>query len=113
MTDKNLQNFKGENSQKKITITDDDGEKINLTTGTVSEVYLTFSTGLHRYGEIQFEKTPISINNQSTAIFEITKGDTENLRPGNYIYEIWLEYNDGKVYTAEVGKYFLKPRVES
>jgi len=54
MTDQNLSNFKGETAEKKITFTDDDGNSIDLDSGTVTQVYLTVSTGTHQYGEQVF-----------------------------------------------------------
>jgi len=59
-----------------------------------------------------FEKNPSQIEDNNIAIFKIDSSDTLDLRPGNYIFEAWLEYNDGSNYTAEVGKYFLKKRVD-
>lgn len=112
MADQNLFQFVGEKQEIQFTLQDDDGNDLDLTVGDVQNVYLDVATNLKEFGETQFEKTGTSLTAEGGAEFIIEETDTENLRPGNYLYEVYVEYNGSSNYTAEVGKFFVKPRVD-
>lgn len=112
MTDQNLNQFKGENQRLNFTVTDDDDNPIDLTAPNIVDVHLDVATGLNRYGELKFEKTGTNLADDGTLDFTINATDTEDFRPGNYLYEVWVEFGNQENYTAEVGKFFLKPRVD-
>jgi len=112
MGDQNLFQFVGEKQEVKFTLQDDDGNDLDLTAGDVQDVFLVVATGLKQFGEIQFEKTGTQLTANGGVEFIIEEADTENLRPGNYLYEVYVEYNGSSNYTAEVGKFFVKPRVD-
>lgn len=112
MTDLNVSQFKGEEQELVFTIQDDNGDIIDLTQDDVENVHLDVATDLNRYGETKFEKTSTDTNSSGEATFIIEETDTENFRPGNYLYEVWVEFGSNDNYTAEIGKYFVKPRVD-
>lgn len=112
MADQNIEMFVAEKNKLNFTITDDDGNPIDLTGADVDNVYMDVSTGLAKYGETKFEKTGTNLDSNGNATFTIDSADTENLRPGNYLYEVYIEFNGTSNYTAEVGKFFVKPRVD-
>lgn len=112
MTDQNLSQFKGEQQELLFTIQDDDGNDLDLTAGDVQSVNLHVATGLAKYGETQFELTGTNLNSNGQAEFTVNPSDTENLTAGNYLYEVYVEYSSSSNYTAEVGKFFVKPRVD-
>jgi len=112
MTDQNLSNFIGEIAEKNFTISDDDGNPIDLTDSSVDAVALTVATGLQQYGETKFEKQASNIDSNGNAKFTIQNSDTADLRPGNYLYQVMVEYTGTTNYVAEVGKYFLKAKVD-
>lgn len=112
MSDQNLIQFKEETQRINFTIEDDDGNVIDLTAPNIQNVYLDVATGLATYGETKFEKTGTNLADDGTVSFQINSEDTENLKTGNYLYEVWVEYDSTENYTAEVGKFFLKPRVD-
>lgn len=112
MTDLNVSQFKGEEQELVFTITDDTGSTIDLTQDDVKNVHLDVATDLNRYGEIKFEKTSTDLKSSGESTFIIEETDTEDFRPGNYLYEVWVEFGNNDNYTAEVGKFFVKPRVD-
>lgn len=111
MSDQNIKQFKGEKNELDFTITDDDNNPIDLTSN-VDNVYLVVGTGLKEFGEEKFEKTGTNLNASGEANFVINSSDTTDLTPGNYLYEVYVEYNGSSNYTAEVGRFFVKPRVD-
>jgi hypothetical protein len=112
MTDINIQQFKEEKQVLNLTIQDDDNNPLDLTNPDVKNVYLDVATDLTEYGEHQFQKTGTNLAADGTVKIVIQPSDTENLRPGNYLYELWVEYNSSTDYTAEIGKFFVKPVVK-
>lgn len=112
MTDINIKQFRAETQSIEVTVNDDDGEPIDLTAGSVVDVHLHVATGLKEYGETKFELTAENLNDNGNADFTVGHEDTEDLTPGNYLYEVWVEYENSTNYTAEVGKFFVKPRVD-
>lgn len=112
MTDKNIKQFQGEKQELTFTIQDDDGDAIDLTSADVNDVYLDLATGVKSYGEHKFQLVAANLDSNGNALFTVKSSDTENLRPGNYVYEVWVKYDNSSPYTAEVGKYFIKKRVK-
>lgn len=112
MTDKNLIQFKGEEQETNFVIEDDDGQPLDLTLDQVENVHLDVATGLAQYGETQFELFGEGLTTDGNVKFVIESEKTNNLKPGNYLYEVWVEYTNKRNYTAEVGKFFVKPRVD-
>lgn len=112
MTDQNISQFKAEKQVIDFTVQDDDGNNIDLTSGDVQNVYFDVATGLAQYGETKFEKTASNLGADGSAKVTIDSTDTENFTPGNYLYELYVEFNNASNYTAEVGKFFVKPRVD-
>lgn len=112
MTDINIKQFKGESQDLTFTVNDDDGNAIDLTSSNVQDAHLDVATGLAAYGETKLEKTGSNYDSNGNTDFSITPSDTENLRPGIYLYEVWVEFDSQENYTSEVGKFFVKPRVD-
>jgi len=112
MTDQNIFQFKGEKQVIDFTVQDDDGNNIDLTSDNVENVYFDVATGLAQYGETKIEKTGTNLGADGSAKITVESFDTEDFRPGNYLYELYVEFNGASNYTAEVGKFFVKPRVD-
>jgi len=112
MSDINIQLFKEEKQVINLTVEDDDGNPLDLTSADINNVYLDVATDLTTYGEHQFQVTATNLAADGTAKFIVQPADTTDLRPGNYLYEVWVEYNTSTDYTAEIGKFFVKPVVK-
>ncbi len=112
MTDVNIQLFKGEKQVINLTVEDDDGNPLDLTSADINNVYLDVATDLTTYGEHQFQLTATNLGSDGSAKCIVQPDDTSDLRAGNYLYEVWVEYNNSTDYTAEIGKFFVKPVVK-
>jgi len=112
MSDQNIIQFKAENQRLDFTIEDDDGNTLDLTAPNIQNVYLDISTFTFQYGETKLEKTGTNLSSDGTVDFELVSSDTNDFTVGNYLYEVWVEYSGSENYVAEVGKFFVKPRVD-
>lgn len=113
MGDQNISLYKGEKQDLNIVVEDDDNNPIDLTVSDVEDVFMVVSTGLARYGEQKFELTGKNLTQNGDVEFTVEKSDTNSLKPSNYLYEIYVKYNSSSNYTAEVGRFFVKPAVRN
>jgi len=102
-----IQVFKGEEKKLNYTITDDDDLTIDLTD---KNVYFTVATEFPPYGEEVFEVKATNKKSNGTCDILLTTNETD-ITPKLYFLEVWVEFQGGEKYTAEIGRFFVRKKV--
>lgn len=100
--------FRGEEKLLNYTVTDDDGQSIDLTD---KDVYFVVKTELPPYGSEVFEIQGGNKKADGTCDVLLTELETD-IESKLYFYELWVEYPGGEDYSAEIGRFFVRQRVE-
>lgn len=100
--------YKGEEKLLNYTVTDDDGQTIDLTD---KDIYFIVKTELPPYGEKVFELNARNKKADGTCDILLTEAETD-INSKLYFYELWVEYPGGEDYSAEIGRFFVRQRVE-
>lgn len=116
-TNQDIEHWKGDDAQIRITVLDQDDNPVDLTDATarwwMTSRLSPASTGA---ASIYIQKSTadggIIITENSgtfTLTIELQPEDTENLTPGKYYHETEVVDSAGEISTVTVGKFILRP----
>jgi len=100
--------YQGEDRLLNLTLTDEAGNTIDLTDKTVNFLVVNV-LGLTDTEVI--DKDATNRKGDGTCDVQLINNDTD-ISPGLYWFEVWVEYNSGTKYVAEVGEFFVRKRGE-
>lgn len=90
------------------TITDEDGNNIDLT--SAEDVFLKVSTEKGGYGETVIDKSADTTDGNGVATWNL-KDDETDIANGIYYFEIEVKYGINQSTQPEKAKFFIKERV--
>lgn len=98
--------YRGEKRSENFTITDPSGSTIDISS---ADVHFEVS---HR---LPADSKVIDVEAQNESVdgtCEVILNETDtNIEPKLYFYEVWVNFADGSDYSAEVGRFFVRKRV--
>lgn len=105
----NIQVFHGDDLRVAVTMRDQDGQLVDISTASAIE----YAVGNSVQGPKIISKTlaggEISIASASVFTLDLTAADTGGLSPGGYYHEAEVETSTGEVYTALYGSLTVLP----
>jgi len=108
----NLQVYRGEDQTITFTITEPDGSTAILLDSRGATVYFVVSNTLPQTtatGGKLINKNSTDGNNSGVVSFTLDNSDTD-LEPKLYYYEVYVVFEDGDIYSAEVGRFWVRRR---
>ena len=91
----NISMLRGDTAAITVSVTDPAGASVPLEAGDI--VYLTLKKSVDTEAKVLQKVVTDFID--GTALIELAPGDTNDIKPGIYMYDIQLTRANGKVYT--------------